>query len=199
MKKLAILFVSALLLANTAISSAESDLGSIKMSLADGASISISKFIGENGIGLRASSASGEKLAEVSGLGSEDKLFILGKETTGLALKDLNNDGNPEILAAAFYGPASGLYAFNYDAGKKQLVAIKCLNETDPELSSECVASDIRQDDGQDLVISDDGSVRALGMIYPSDPGAEAVAGFFTYRLDNGAFKLAEKKPVPVD
>lgn len=197
MKRLFIaLLIGALFVSPTAVkgetilSSSTADLG--------GEKVSISKYLDEKGVGIRLATAAGAKLAEFGEMGSEDKLFKVDGSAVGLVAKDLTGDGVPEIITAAFYGPAaSGLYIFNYDSAKKALVPVKFLNDSDPDLSTDFMVSDIRQDSGDDMVINADGSLTALGKIYPTDGMGEIVDGFYTFKFVDGAFKLSEKKPVP--
>ncbi len=198
MKKVLITMVMGLLLA--APSYAETSLAEDTLTLAGGEKIKVAKYLDDKGVGIRLSTEAGGKIYQHENLGSEDKLFKLDDKGTKLALKDLTGDGIPEILAAAFYGPtASGLYVFSYDAAAKKIVPVKFLNSNSPDLSTECMVSDIRQEDGSDMVINADGSMTAMGMIYPKEPGDEAAPGFYTWKFADGMFKLAETKPMPVD
>lgn len=198
MKKVLITMVMGLMLA--APSYAETALAEDTLTLAGGEKIKVAKYLDDKGVGIRLSTEAGASMYQHEGLGSEDKLFKLDDKGTKLALKDLTGDGNPEILAAAFYGPtASGLYVFTYDASAKKIVPIKFLNEKSPDLSTECMVADIGQEDGSDMVVNSDGSLTAMGLIYPTEPGDASTPGFYTWKFADGMFKLAETKPMPVD
>lgn len=193
------LIISVLLL-NPAASIAAATLASATLPLTATEVIDVEKYLDDKGVGIRATSAAGEKLLELGEIGVEDKLFIIDEKASGLAIKDLDGDGTPEIITAAFYGPkASGLYVFKFDAEKRRFAAIKFVNSADPTLSTDFMTSDMRQDGGEDMVIAADGSIVALGMIYPADASSEPVAGLYTWKLAEGSFKLTEKKPVPTD
>lgn len=188
----------AVLLANPSTTIAETTLGSDSLTLGGGEKLNITKYLDEKGVGIRAATADGTKICEFGEMGSEDKLFTIDAKATGLAVKDITGDGVAEIITAAFYGPtASGLYVFNYDAASKKLVPVKFLNSDDPELSTDFMVSDVRQENNQDMTVEADGTLQAVGKIYPEDAGSEPVTGLYKFKYADGSFKLSEKKPLP--
>ncbi len=165
----------------------------------DGQQLTVEKRIDDMNLTLRVLDADGKQIFTSETLGSEEKLFVIDRESVSLKVRDLNGDKVPELMAAAFYGPnASGLYIFTYDAGAKTFKPMQFVH-TAADLTRDCLVSDMRQENGEDLMFLSDDVVRALGMIYSTEPDVEPVAGFYFYKLTDGAFKFIESKPVPVD
>lgn len=197
MKKLLITLVMGLALSIP--SYAETKLADDSFKIA-GEEIKVVKFLDEKGVGVRLSNAAGEKICQSDVLGSESRLFKFEDKTFELMLKDLTGDDIPEILAAAFYGPqSSGLFVFSYDSKEKKMVPVKFLNAGSPDLSTDCLVSDIDQKEGSNMVLNSDGSLTALGMVYPEEIGDETLPGHYTWKYAEGMFKLTEKKVLPID
>jgi len=198
MKKLLIAMVMGLAL--SVPSYAETKLAEDSFKIAGGEEIKVIKFLDDKGVGVRLTTSTGSKIFQHDEIGLESKLFKFEDKTFELMLKDVTGDDIPEILAAAFYGPqSSGLYVFSYDATAKKIAPIKFLNAESPDLSTDCLVSDIRQEDGSDLVLNSDGSLTALGLIYPTEAGEEALPGLYTWTYADGMFKLTGKTALPVD
>jgi len=165
----------------------------------DGQQMTVEKRIDDMNLTLRVLDADGKQIFTSETLGSEEKLFVIDREAVSLKVRDLNGDKVPELMAAAFYGPnASGLYVFTYDTSAKTFKPMQFVHAA-ADLTRDCLVSDMRQENGEDLMFLSDDVVRALGMIYSTEPDAEPVAGFYFYKLTDGAFKFVESKPVPVD
>jgi hypothetical protein len=165
----------------------------------NGQQMTVEKRIDSMNLTLRVLDADGKQIFSSETLGSEEKLFVIDREATSLKARDLNGDKVPELMAAAFYGPnASGLYIFAYDAAAKTFKPMQFVHAA-ADLTRDCLVSDMRQENGEDLMFLSDDVVRALGMIYSTEPDVEPVAGFYFYKLTDGAFKFIESKPVPVD
>ncbi|MBU1106644.1 MAG: hypothetical protein KKB51_08270 [Candidatus Riflebacteria bacterium] len=162
----------------------------------NGQKMSVEKHIEGQDITLRISDAEGKVIFTSDTLGSEEKLFVIDRKAVSLAVKDLNGDNSPELITAAYYGPASGLYIFSYDAASKKFKPIQFVHP-EADLTRDFMVSDMRQENGEDLLFLSNDVVRALGMIYSADSEAEPVAGFYFYKLIDGAFKFVESKPVP--
>jgi hypothetical protein len=165
----------------------------------DGQKLTAEKRIDNMNLTIRVIDAAGKTIFTSETLGSEEKLFVIDREAKSLEVRDLNGDGSPELIAAAFYGPnASGMYVFSYDSKAGKFKPMQFIHP-ESELVRNCLVSDLRQDNGEDLMFLDNNIVRALGMIYSSEPEVAPVAGFYFYKLSDGAFKFIESKPVPVD
>ena len=165
----------------------------------DGQQLTVEKRIDNMNLTLRVIDAEGKQIFTSETLGSEEKLFVIDREAASLKVLDLNGDKRPELIAAAFYGPnASGLYIFTYDTAARTFKPMQFVH-TAADLTRDFLVSDLRQENGEDLMFLADDVVRALGMIYSTEPDVEAVAGFYFYKLADGAFKFIESKPVPVD
>ncbi|MDD3148897.1 MAG: hypothetical protein PHD82_16510, partial [Candidatus Riflebacteria bacterium] len=160
MKNIVIIFFLCLALANAGVAGAAAVASrSLELKAIDG-TLSIETHLDTNGVTLKILGAEGKEIFASENLGSEDKLFMMGDQATGLATHDFDGDGNPEILVSAFYGPqASGLYVFRYDTAAGKFAPVKFLNSTDAELSTENLVSDIRQENGSDMVVKEDGSL----------------------------------------
>ncbi len=199
MNRLFTAFLFCALMLNPLTSDASTVIASASMQITGmAADLNIEKCSDDQGISLKISAADGKVLLESGVLGSQDKLFAVGSDATGLTTHDFDGDGTAEVVASAFYGPkASALYVFRYDAAAGKFVPIKFLNSSDPELSTDFMVSDMEQADGQDMVINADHSIVALGMIYPANAEDVPTPGLYTYKLVEGQFKLTEKKPVP--
>ncbi len=157
--------------------------------------LKIEKILDENGVSVRVYSENGQTLFDSGIIGSENKLFTFEGKAGGIAAHDFDGDGNAEILATAFYGPkASALYVFRFDKTAGNFAPMTFLNDKAPDLSTNFMVSDIRQDDGSDMVVNNDGSITALGMIYAANPEGKPVPGRYTWKLAGNSFKLAEKK-----
>ncbi len=155
----------------------------------------IEKILDENGISVRVYAGNGQTLFDSGIIGSENKMFIIDEKACGLAAHDFDGDGNAEILATAFYGPkASALYVFRFDQTAGNFAPMTFLNDKSPDLSTSFMVSDIRQDDGSDMIVKSDGSISALGMIYSDNPEGKPVPGHYTWKYANQGFKLVEKK-----
>ena len=160
----------------------------------------IEKLNAADGISLKISGNNGDVLFDSGIIGSENKLFVVADLATGLGTFDFDGDGNVEILVSAFYGPkASALYVYRFDQASKKFTPVRFLNSSDPELSTDFMTSDLRQEDGQDMVVKADGSIVALGLIYPAKPDETPVQGLYTWKFSNGEFKLIDKKAVTAD
>lgn len=197
MKKLIIAFALCVSMFNiSSASAAVTASQSLQLKAIEGA-LTVEKHLDENGVVLKVLGADGKEIFASENLGSEDKLFMMGDKAVGLASHDFDADGNPEILVSAFYGPkASGLYVFRYDAAAGKFAAVKFLNPVDAELSTENLVSDVRHESGDDMVVKEDGSLVALGLIYPSEAGQSPIEGLYTWKYADGMFNLVDKKPV---
>ncbi len=129
-------------------------------------------------------------------LGSEDKKFQLDGKPLTLASSDLDSDKQPEILTAAFYGPrASGLYGFVYQQEKRTFAPITC-KYANPEDNRDFLVSDIHEEDGSDFLISSDGKIQVLGIIYATGEGQEPKPGRFFFTYAGGAFQAGSSEPL---
>lgn len=165
----------------------------------NGQQMTVEKRMDNQDLTLRITDADGKQIFVSEILGSQEKLFVIAREATSLAVRDLDDNGSPEIITAAFYGPnASGLYIFSYDEAAKTFKPIQFVH-SEADLTRDFMISDIHQENGEDLVFLADDVVRALGMIYSSEPDIESIAGFYFYKLTDGVFKFIESKPVPTD
>ena len=195
MNKLSIAIMLCALFVNPFLTQAETLSKSSFQLKEPGIEVVVEKFLYEQGVSVKITSAEGKSLLESDSLGSEEKVFTISGNVTSLATHDFDGDGNLEVIAAAYYGPkASALHVFRYDKASEKFGPVKFFNDSDPDLSTDFIASDIRQKNGQDLVVNEDGSIVALGMIYPADAESKAVAGLFTYRMSGGQFRLVDKQ-----
>ncbi|RCK81582.1 MAG: hypothetical protein OZSIB_0716 [Candidatus Ozemobacter sibiricus] len=161
----------------------------------------VRKLKDDQGITIAVYAKNGNPLWKSEPLGEDDKTFLLGETPTTLALQDLDRDGLPEILVAAFIGPrSSGLYVFRYDASTKGFVAIPCRFPKEG-LDRDCLISDVHQASGGDLVMRTDGTAQVLGMIYSENPDEPPTPGLWTFAFQGGAFvhQTTEKLPPPGD
>ncbi len=159
----------------------------------------VRKLKGEGGITVIVIDQFGNPLWNSDSLGDEDKTFLLGEKPSSLALHDVDGDGTPEILVAAFIGPrASGLFVFRYDASAKTFVPIPCRFPKE-NLDRDCLISDIHQESGGDLVIKADGTAQVLGMIFHETAAEPPSPALWTFTYQGGAFvhQKTEKLPPP--
>jgi hypothetical protein len=68
-----------------------------------GGELSINKFFLGDEIAVEIVDKSGNKLLEMKGIGTQDKLFSLMGKATSLAVADVTGDQVPEVLASALY------------------------------------------------------------------------------------------------
>lgn len=130
-------------------------------------------------------------------LGEQEKFFIIDKNATSLAIKDLNGDKVPEIITAAMTGPdRSALYVYKYEPKENKFVPMQFKHEKQ-KVYRDFMVSDMYQKDGQDLVFMGDNKVRALGKIYSEQ--SAPIAGFYYFELVGNDFVSTEIVPVPVD
>lgn len=163
---------------------------------AAGGEISVEKYLSNDEIGITIATKSGEKLLEMTDLGSEDKMFSVEESATGLLVKDLTGDNVPEVIAAAYYGPASALYVFKFDPASKKFAPMKFIDSEDADLHRNFMVSDLPASNGSDMAILADNSLRSMGKIYPSEAGKEIIPGSYLFKFVDGSFKLTETKPL---
>ncbi len=157
----------------------------------------IVKRIDSNTVTLKVFSREGKEVWVSAPLGEQEKLFVVDGAATPLAVKDVTGDGTPELITAAMTGPeSSALYVFQFDAASAQFAPMNFKYEKE-DLTRDFVVSDMYQKDGQDLVITEENQVRALGKIYSEE--AAPIAGFYTFKLSGEAFVCSEVTPVPVE
>jgi hypothetical protein len=161
-----------------------------------GENLNIEKFKTNNNIGISISSKSGESLLEMKELGVEEKLFTVGEKPTSLIVKDVTGDGVPEVITAAYYGPASALYVFKFDKAKRKFLPMKFIDSKDASMHRDFMVSDMPQDNGQDMTIMANNNLRALGKIYPAKAGQKATPGLYFFVHKKGAFKLQKTEKI---
>ena len=129
-------------------------------------------------------------------LGSEDKKFLFDGKPVTLISCDLDSDKHPELLTAAFYGPkASGLYGFIYQPTTRTFSVISC-KYPNPDDNRDLLVSDVHEEDGSDFIITSDGKIRVLGIIYPTTEGQEPKPGTFHFSFQKGAFHAGSIEPL---
>jgi hypothetical protein len=159
-----------------------------------GGELSINKFFLGDEIAVEIVDKSGNKLLEMKGIGTQDKLFSLMGKATSLAVADVTGDQVPEVLASAFYGPASALYIFQFDAAGKKFVPVKFADSDDVEMHREFMVSDLPAENGADMSISEDLVLTARGKIYPTSLEDPVKAGEYRFKFADGQFKLIETR-----
>lgn len=161
------------------------------------ATYNVIKRIDKNSVTLRVFNAKGEQFWSSDALGEQEKMFVLDGNATGLAIRDLTGDSIPELITAAMTGPdSSALYVFKLDSEAGKFVPMNFKYEKE-NLTRDFLVSDMYQKDGQDFCFLPENLIRALGKIYSEE--AAPVAGFYTFKLTDGAFVCSEVTPVPVD
>ncbi len=158
--------------------------------------VTAEKFIDNNEVGVTIKSDSGQSLLEIKNIGSQDKKFLADEKTCTLLVKDLTGDTVPEVIATAYYGPASALYVFRYQPEKKAFVPMKFIDSKDVSLQREYMVSDLPLENGQDMRIEADNTLLAVAKIFPAKSGQKAVVGEYKFAYADGSFKLVSKKPV---
>ena len=161
-----------------------------------GGELVINKFFLDDEIGVEILDKSGNKLLEMKGIGTQDKMFSLKGQATGLAVADVTGDQVPEVLASAFYGPASALYIFKFDLASKKFAPVKFADSDDVEMHREFMVSDLPAENGADMTISEDLVLTARGKIYPSSPEDAVKAGEYLFKFADGVFKLIETREI---
>jgi hypothetical protein len=168
---------------------------SAKMKLeAAGGELTINKFFAGNEICVEIIDETGKKLLEMHGIGTQEKLFSLRGKATGLAVADVTGDGVEEVLASAFYGPASALYVFKFDEAGKKFAPIKFADSDDAYLHREYMVSDLPATDGTDMRIDDELNLIARGKIFPSSAEESVKTGEYHFKFIDKVFKLIEIK-----
>ncbi|PKL45447.1 MAG: hypothetical protein CVV41_00185 [Candidatus Riflebacteria bacterium HGW-Riflebacteria-1] len=163
------------------------------------AGYTVDKVKDVDGVRIKVRDPQGKEFWVSNVLGDQEKKFFFNGQSSNLLIADLNADQQPEIITAVSYPPHNGsLHVFTLDKDQQGFVPMQFSNPQ-TNSSSEFLASDMLQEDGQDLTFVDNNRVRALGMLYPENEGAEAVASFFFYKLSGAAFTFDGSEPVPVD
>lgn len=189
----AILFASIAL--TTAFSAEKKILGRESFKLgSDNKEIVAEKYLENNEIMVSITDKSGKSLLDSSPIGNEEKLFLLDGKPTGLAVKDLTGDGIPEVIATAFYGPASALYVYRYDEAKNKFAPVIFIDNPDPDLCRDFMVSDLPMEDGSDMQVKADNSLVAMGKIYPENNIQKVTKGLYTYKFEGNGFKLIDRK-----
>ncbi len=203
MKRLFTILIIGALIVSThfALAAKQSDdkqiLSSAVFTIKDsGENLSVEKYKANNNVGIRISSKSGESLLDMNEIGIEDKFFTVGDDKTSLTVKDVTGDGVPEVITAAYYGPSSALYVFKFDAAKRKFLPMKFIDSKDASMHRDFMVSDMPQDNGQDMTVLADNSLRALGKIYPTKAGQKASAGLYFFKHEKGAFKLLKTEKI---
>lgn len=198
MKKLInMLFIVAVLVSLVSAVQAEDIeiLKSEKMQLeAAGGELTINKFYSGDEICVEIVDKSGKKLLEMPAIGTKDKMFSLNGKATSLAVADVTGDGVAEVLASAFYGPASALYVFKFDEAGKKFAPVRFADSDDVDLQRDYMVSDLPATDGHDMSVDADLNLIARGKIYPSSPEEAVKAGEYRFKFADGVFKLIETK-----
>ena len=159
----------------------------------------VAKVKDSEGVRIRVRDPQGKEFWVSDVLGDQEKKFFFNGQSSNLLIADLNADQKPEIITAVSYPPHNGsLHVFTLDKEQQHFVPIQFSNPKTSD-SNAFLASDMLQEDGQDLAFVDNNRVRALGMLYPEDEGNEAVASFFFYKLSGDSFTFDGSEPVPVD
>lgn len=200
MKKLInLLIICAVLLALNPLLAVE-DIEIIKSEkinlAAAGGELTVKKFFADEEICVEVVDKSGNKLLEMPSMGTREKMFQINGKPASLAIADVTGDGVEEILASAFYGPASALYVFKFDSASKKFSPIKFADSDDAELHREFMVSDLPSDNGSDMTVKEDLRLVARGKIYPSSPEESVKAGEYTFKYADGVFKLIKTEEI---
>ncbi|MEW6709073.1 MAG: hypothetical protein AB1403_04555 [Candidatus Riflebacteria bacterium] len=192
MKKLTLALLFAVALGAPVLAAEKEILKSENLKLDAVGELTINKFKAAEAVGVEIIDKAGNKLLDMPSIGSAEKMFSINDAATSLAVVDLTGDGVAEVVASAFFGPGSALYVFKFDADKKKFVPIKFDDNPDPEMHREFMVSDLPSDDGKDMVIMPDLTLKARGKIYPATPEEKVKEGEYLFKFADGAFKLTE-------
>jgi len=158
----------------------------------------VDKVKDSEGVRIKVRDPQGKEFWSSEILGDQEKKFFFNGQSSNLLIADLNADQKPEIITAVSFPPHNGsLHVFTLDKEQQRFVPIPFSNPQTNNAST-FLASDMFQEDGQDLAFVDN-RLRALGMLYPEDEGKEAVVSFFFYKLSGDSFTFDGCEPVPVD
>jgi hypothetical protein len=162
---------------------------SLCLDSASSATFLLVKEARSDGIYLTVRDANEKVLASSGNLGETDKFFTFDGIRRNLAVCDLDKDGKLEIITAVFYGPdASGLFVLNFNPKNPLLeTTIPCRYE-DKDAHPAFMVSDSYREDGADIVMSSNGSVRLLGRTFDKDASNAPGFGWYSFGLKNGAF-----------
>ncbi|MFZ5952410.1 MAG: hypothetical protein ACOYXC_17040 [Candidatus Rifleibacteriota bacterium] len=194
MKKLTIALLFAVALGSSVLAAEKEILKSEKLKLDAVGELTINKFKADETVGVEILDSAGNKLLDMPSIGSAEKMFSLNDAPTSLAAVDLTGDGVPEVVASAFFGPGSALYVFKFDPESKKFAAIKFDDNPDPEMHREFMVSDLPSDDGKDMAILPDLTLKARGKIYPASTEETVKEGEYFFKFADGAFKLNETR-----
>ncbi len=194
MKKLTIAFLFAIALGSPVIAAEKEILKSASLKLDVVGELTINKFKAADAVGVEILDKAGNKLLDMPSIGSTEKMFSFNDAATSLAVVDLTGDGVAEVVASAFFGPGSALYVFRFDSESKKFVPIKFDDNTDPEMHREFMVSDLPSDDGKDMAILPDLTLKARGKIYPASAEDDAKEGEYFFKYADGTFKLTETR-----
>ena len=159
----------------------------------------IQKVLSADGVFILVRDEAGKQIWKSENLGSEDKVFTYEEKGQKLALKDFTGDGAVEIITAAFYGPkASGVYVFTWDPTAKTFKPIMVSAPGDDE-PRDLLVSDIRMEDGSDMIFQKDGKVRLTGMVYPEKPEDSPVGAFYFFEFEKGQFVQKKVEQFPAE
>ncbi|MGM0601162.1 MAG: hypothetical protein ACQETH_15235 [Candidatus Rifleibacteriota bacterium] len=154
------------------------------------------KFVKNDEIGILIETLKGKTLLKMPGLGVKDKTFNIDGKAESLIVKDLTGDKVPEVIASAYYGPASGLYIFKYIANKKKFEPVKFVDSKDESMHRKFMVSDLPAENGTDMMIMKDNTLRSLGKIYPATLDEKPRPGHYFFKFKKDAFHLIRCTPV---
>lgn len=144
---------------------------------------------------ITATDATGRQLWQSEPLGSEEKLFTYQNQPTSLLIKDIDSDGIKEIIVAAGTGPdASVLYVFKFRAYHKTFTPMDFAYEGH-DFSRSFLVSDIRDYENKDIILADNGNIRALGKIYSEAGGARP--GLYYFIPDESKYLCIKTEELP--
>ena len=155
-----------------------------------GETFSVEKYKSNNEVGIVVTTKDGRKVLDLDYMGAEEKLFTLVDKPKSIAIKDLTGDGIPEVIATAYYGPASALYVFKYNEKMKKFAPMKFIDSKDAEMNRDFMVSDMPQANGLDMTILANNQLRSLGKIYPTKLGGKTKAGYYYFEARKDNFKL---------
>lgn len=135
---------------------------------------------------LTAFNDKGEKVWSSESLGEQEKFITFSGKKTSLAIKDMDSDGIPELVAAAMTGPeTSALYIYKYQACCNEFLP---MNFTYAELkfSRPFMVSDLYDPNNRDIIVMKNNNIRASGKIYTENDGP--IEGYYFFEPKNGEF-----------
>lgn len=143
----------------------------------------------EISVTLVAKDEKGKKVWESESIGDREKLVTVDNKAQSIAIKDLDGDGSPEILAGGMNGnDSSFLYVFKYKACCKGFEPMAFAYPQN-KFSRDFLVSDLYDPNYKDVIVFPDSKIRAAGKIYTKNG---PVAGFYFFELKNGKYECVK-------